>query len=236
MVDSKENITVGCLFAAIGGFCKAFQLSGATVLWANEQDRFARETFVLNFPEVRHIHKPIQELTVSSDKLKPVDVLTAGFPCQPFSIAGEKRGFDDERGTLFLHIIRLIEEFGNKKPKILLLENVYHFLGHDKGRTFRRVQSEIQKAGYWFSEKHALVLNTATHTTIPQNRSRLFMTALNRDHFPCNTFQFPPPLAEGSLRPVKEFLDLTHKAPALFYFKPGSQYYPHFAKALAEGE
>lgn len=143
MTASRGDIAVGCLFAAIGGFCKAFQLRGAKVLWANEQDRFARDTFELNFSKVRHIHKPIEEVSVGGDKLEPVDVLTAGFPCQPFSVAGDKLGFHDERGTLFLHIIRLLEEFGAKKPKVLLLENVQYFRNHDKGRTFRRVQSEI---------------------------------------------------------------------------------------------
>jgi DNA (cytosine-5)-methyltransferase 1 len=236
MAVSKGGIKVGCLFAAIGGFCKAFQMSGARVLWANERDRFARDTFVLNFPQVRHIHKPIQDLSVAGDTLEPVDVLTAGFPCQPFSVAGDKLGFQDERGTLFLHIIRLIEEFGRKKPKVLLLENVQYFRNHDKGRTFRRVQSEIQKAGYWFTDKDAQVLNTATHTTIPQNRDRVFMAAVSRDFFPCNTFRFPPPLPAGSLRAVKEFLDLARKAPDSCYFQPESQYYPLFAEAMEKGQ
>ena len=70
-------ISVGCLFAAIGGFCKAFEQAGASVRWANEQDRFARDTFVANFPHVRHYHKPVQEWTVAGDRLDPVDVLTA---------------------------------------------------------------------------------------------------------------------------------------------------------------
>jgi DNA (cytosine-5)-methyltransferase 1 len=235
MAKSK-GINVGCLFAAIGGFCKAFQLFGAHVLWANEQDRFARDTFTLNFPDVRHIHKPIQDLSVAADRLEPVEVLTAGFPCQPFSVAGDKLGFQDKRGTLFLHIIRLLEEFGSTRPKVLLLENVQYFRNHDKGRTFRRVQSEIQKAGYWFSDKDAQVLNTATHTTIPQNRDRVFMVALSRDHFPCNSFRFPPPLPPGSLRPVREFLDLRRKAPESFYFKPESQYYPLFVEAMTSGK
>src|SRR5208283_2573086 len=108
--------------------------------------------FRLNFPDVRCIEKDIQSLSVHGDKLEPVDILTAGFPCQPFSIAGEKRGFKDERGLLFLHIIRIIKEFGPRKPKVLLLENVRNFKSHDKGRTFKRVQAEIQKAGYWFSD------------------------------------------------------------------------------------
>lgn len=124
-------------------------------------------------------------------------------PCQPFSVAGEKRGFKDDRGLLFLHIIRLLKEFGPRRPKALLLENVKNFRSHDKGRTFRRVQAEVQKAGYWFTESNAQVLNTATHTHIPQNRERLFMVALSTDWFAANTFQFPsavPSLARRSVR------------------------------------
>ena len=231
-----KAISVGCLFAAIGGFCRAFQQVGATVVWANEKDKFAAETFRLNFPTIPYLNKPVEELSVRGDKLEPVDILTAGFPCQPFSIAGEKRGFKDERGLLFLHIIRIIKEFGSRKPKVLLLENVRNFKSHDKGRTFKRVQAEIQKAGYWFNETNAKIMNTAEYTDIPQNRDRIFMVALSCDHFAANNFQFPEPLADGSLRRVKEFLDLDRKAAENFYFKPGSQYYPFFADALKQGE
>src|SRR5260370_35895032 len=126
----------GSLFAAIGGFCRAFQEAGASISWANEKDRFANETFRLNFPDIRPLPKPIEDLSVERDNLDPVDVLTAGFPCQPFSEAGEKLGFRDERGLLFLHIIRIIKEFGRDKPKVLLLENVRYLKTHDKGQTF----------------------------------------------------------------------------------------------------
>ncbi|HEV8071513.1 MAG TPA: DNA (cytosine-5-)-methyltransferase [Planctomycetaceae bacterium] len=223
---------VGCLFAAIGGFCKAFQLAGATVAWANEKDQFARETFVANFPRIRFIHKPIEDLSVQHDRLEPVDILTAGFPCQPFSVAGEKRGFSDERGLLFLHIIRLLREFGEVKPKILLLENVRNFRTHDKGRTFKRIQTEIQKAGYWFAEKDAHILNTAVHTPIPQNRARIFMVAMSCDHFASNTFTFPKPLPSTVVRSVWDFLDTRRKQDPYFYFTDESQYYEPFRQAI----
>lgn len=229
-------VKVGCLFAAIGGFCRAFQEVGATVAWANEKDKYAADTFRLNYPDVRYLNKPIEDLAVRGDALESVDVITAGFPCQPFSIAGEKRGFKDDRGLLFLHIIRLLKEFGHQKPKILLLENVKNFKTHDKGRTFKRVQTEIQKAGYWFTEANVKVMNTVDYTTIPQNRDRVFMVALSCQHFASNNFQFPKPLAKGSLRKVKEFLDLERKAPCNYYFEPGSQYYPYFEKALEGGK
>lgn len=232
----RSEVTVGCLFAAIGGFCRAFRQRGATVLWANEVDRFARDTFVANYPDVRHIWKPVEELNVDGDVLEPVDVLTAGFPCQPFSEAGEKRGLKDERGLLFLEIVRLIREFGARKPKLLLLENVRYFRNHDNGRTFKRVQSEIQRCGYWFPEANAQVLDTATHTGIPQNRKRVFMVALNTACFSNSTFTFPPPLPAQKLRDPRTFLDLKTKAPPEYYFAEASQYHPMFVEAMDAGD
>jgi DNA (cytosine-5)-methyltransferase 1 len=205
-------ITVGCLFAAIGGFAKAFQQIGASVLWASEKDQFAIQTFRLNFPSIRCIEKDVQSLSVHGDHLEPVDILTAGFPCQPFSVAGEKLGFKDERGNLFREIIRLIREFGANKPKMLLLENVRNLKSHDRGRTFKTIQAEIQKAGYWFTDKNAEIMHTAWHTNIPQNRERLFMVALSCDHFRSNTFEFPEKFPELRLRTVFDYLDLDKKA------------------------
>jgi DNA (cytosine-5)-methyltransferase 1 len=233
----RSEIRVGCLFAAIGGFCRAFEQGGATVAWANEKDKFATQTFRLNFPNVRCVEKDVISLSVHADQLVPVDVLTAGFPCQPFSVAGEKLGFQDERGLLFLHIIRIIREFGKNKPKILLLENVKNLKAHDKGRTFKRIQTEVQRAGYWFTEKDSRIMNTAFHTEIPQNRERIFMVAMSCDHFPSNMFEFPEPFPEPRMRTVFDFLDLDHKAPEWYYFKPDNRYYPLFKKAIeAEGK
>jgi DNA (cytosine-5)-methyltransferase 1 len=229
-----NQFRVGSLFAAIGGFCRAFQEAGASTSWANEKDRFANETFRLNFPDIRHVPKPIEDLSVEGDNLDPVDVLTAGFPCQPFSEAGEKLGFRDERGLLFLHIIRIIKEFGRDKPKVLLLENVRYLKTHDKGQTFKRIQAEIQKAGYWFTDDNAQILNTASYTDIPQNRKRIFMVALSRDHFSSNTFVFPTP-RNGNNRNIESFLDLDEPANDIHYFKPGSQYFPLFEEAIAQG-
>jgi DNA (cytosine-5)-methyltransferase 1 len=102
----------------MGGFCLAFAKEGFQVIWANEKDRFAVETCRQNFPNTAVHHKPIEELSVVGDDLPPVDVLTAGFRCQPFSVAGSKLGFSDERGRTFFEIMRLIAEFGKDRPKI----------------------------------------------------------------------------------------------------------------------
>ena len=230
----SRELTVGCLFSAIGGFAAAFEQAGVTTLWANEKDPFAVKTFRLNFPGISCVHKPIERLSAAGDDLQPVDILTAGFPCQPFSIAGNKRGFDDERGVVFLEIIRLLGEFGQNKPKILLLENVANFRSHDEGRTFRRVQQEIQQAGYWFTAANAQILNTATHTDIPQNRARIFMVAMSCDHFARNSFRFPPEPRNPKVKSVWSFVDRRKKPGEWYYFSEESQYHRPFADAIEE--
>ena len=94
----KTKVKVGCLFSAMGGFAAAFEQANAKVVWANEKDKCAVQTFRHNFPKVNCVHKPIENLSVKKDSLEAVDVLTAGFPCQPFSVAGLKQGSDDDRG------------------------------------------------------------------------------------------------------------------------------------------
>jgi len=236
IIESPSNIKVGSLFAAIGGFSRAFKELGAEVLWANEIDAHASETYRLNNPEVRQIEKSIVDLSVSKDQLQPVDILTAGFPCQPFSIAGEKLGFKDKRGLLFLDIIRLINEFGINKPKVLFLENVKNLMMHDSGRTFKRIQSEIQKAGYWFPEENAKVLNSSKHSEIPQNRERIFMVAFSQLHFDNGGFEFPGEIPFDKRKNLFELIDVENKhSQKNIYFSEDSQYHPLFVKAIAEG-
>jgi DNA (cytosine-5)-methyltransferase 1 len=164
-----------------------------------------------------------------------VDVLTAGFPCQPFSVAGTKLGFNDERGRSFFEIMRLIREFGNDRPKILLFENVPHLLSHDRGRSFNRIAQEIQAAGYWFMPReNATVLNTKIHTNIPQNRERLYMVALSWDHFRTNTFNFPQ--AEPETLDYRTFLDLEQKPDDSFYFNDESRWKKLFEDSIEAGD
>lgn len=232
---SNGTPRVGSLFAGMGGFCLAFAQEGFKVAWANEKDNFAAQTYLANFPATTLHHKPIQELSVLGDDLEPVDVLTAGFPCQPFSVAGAKMGFADDRGQTFFDIIRLIHEFGNDRPKILLFENVPHLLTHDRGRTFNRITQEIQAAGYWFMpHQNSTVLNTRLHTDIPQNRERLYFIGLSWDHFNTNVFRFPAP--ETATRDFKEFLDLDRRADDFFYFDETSRYRKLFVESIEAGD
>lgn len=219
----------------MGGFCLAFAKEGFDVAWANEKDNFAAQTYTANFPATTLHHKPIQDLDVVGDDLSPVDVLTAGFPCQPFSVAGSKMGFEDDRGKTFFEIIRLIREFGDDRPKILLFENVPHLLTHDRSRTFNRITQEIQAAGYWFMpHQNTAVLNTRVHTDIPQNRERLYMVALSWDHFATSIFNFPE--RATTRRDYKEFLDLDRKSDDYYYFTESSKYLKLFEESIDSGD
>ncbi len=229
----ESKPTVASLFAGIGGFCTAFKNEGFNVVWANELDSFAAKTYRHNYPHTRLLEKSIVELSIIKDHLEPVDVLTAGFPCQPFSVAGKKDGFNDPRGKLFFEIIRLLKEYGQDRPKIILFENVGNLVCHDKGKTFAKISDEIQSAGYWFLPSNSAVLNTRVHTDIPQNRERLFMVAFSWDAFDYNDFTFPEPVAIKRSR--QDFLSLESKSSDDLYFDEESQYGRLFAESMAKG-
>lgn len=228
-----DKFTVGSLFAGIGGFCRAFKNVGFDVVWANENDPFATQTYMKNLPEVKLYTQSITELSVIKDAIEPVDVITAGFPCQPFSVAGNKLGFKDPRGKLFFEIVRLLKEFGPNRPKILLMENVKNLQNHNHKKTFNRILDDIQVVGYWFKPNNAVVLNTKDHTDIPQNRERLYMVAFSWDAFKKNDFKFPDPVDE--LRDIHEFFDLEQQADPEYYFDENSKYGRMFAESMASG-
>ncbi len=230
-----RSYSVASLFAGLGAFCKAFRDRGFNVLWANELDRFAAETYRENFPTTLLFQKSIEQLSAIGDNLANVDVMTAGFPCQPFSVAGTKAGFADRRGRLFFEIIRLIRELGPQRPKILLLENVPYLLNHDRGRTFAKISQEIQLAGYWFApQRNTAILDTRTHTGIPQQRERLYMVALSTEHFSRNTFVFPEPVPDEA-RSVQDFLDLDTRADDWCYFPEDSKWGQMFSEKMESG-
>ena len=149
------------LFAGIGGFRTGFEKNGGSCVFSSEIDPHAQEMYTLNYND-----KLFSDITKVDEKEIPNhDVLLAGFPCQPFSIAGEKKGFNDTRGTLFFDIERILKE---KRPKAIVLENVKHFKSHDKGNTLKVVLTALQELGY---STNWQVLN-AKDFGVPQNRER----------------------------------------------------------------
>ena len=199
---TKNKFNFIDLFAGIGGFHIAMHENGGQCVFASEIDKFARKTYEQNFkkfsPQIfknGHFNQDITDENLDYKDIPNFDVLCAGFPCQPFSHAGLKKGFDDTRGTLFFNIKEIVKAKieGHKKnpkvtiPKILLLENVKGFRNHDKGNTFKRIKEILDELGYEVKEE---VLNSK-HFGLPQNRERIFIVAWYRDLVDKSEFNFP---------------------------------------------
>ena len=171
------ELKAGALFAGIGGFCLGFKQAGIKTIWAVENNPAAVETYCHNIKGVRIINDEgiptsIKEVSVSKHQLEPVDILHAGFPCQSFSMAGERKGFEDPRGQLFYEIIRLVQEFGDKKPSVIVLENSPHIKHGEGGAWFLEVSKELKNLGYWFRESNAVELDCYDLTLLPQRINR----------------------------------------------------------------
>lgn len=188
-----NTFNVAGLFAGVGGICLGFKKALAEnksfqLTWANEIDAYACETYRHNFKHTL-LEGDIRDIFNNdsySDMLKfilnsKVDVLTAGFPCQAFSIAGKQNGFKDSRGSLFWYIVETIKLLGKRcgKPRIVFMENVKNLVSHNGGNTFKVIKSEMEKEGYFVKHK---VFNTMLYSDLPQNRERVFIVCfLNRE-------------------------------------------------------
>ena len=152
---------VGSLFAGIGGICQGFKNTNrCNIIWSNEFDKNACITYRENHKDTLLIEDDVKN--ISKKNLENIDILTAGFPCQPFSQAGHGKGFEDERGKLFIEVTRLINEL---KPEVYFLENVRTLSTHNKGKNFKVIKNEIFKLGYSFIP---FILNASEYTDIPQ--------------------------------------------------------------------
>jgi DNA (cytosine-5)-methyltransferase 1 len=161
---------------------QAFERHGGKCVFSSEWDKFAQITYQTNFKEMPH-----GDITkICTGDIPAHDVLLAGFPCQPFSHAGLKKGFDDTRGTLFFDVARIIKD---KKPSLALLENVKGFKNHDGGRTFKTIVEVLNEIGY---DVFAKVLN-ASDFGLPQNRERIYIVCVNRRKIKQRDFEFPKP-------------------------------------------
>jgi DNA (cytosine-5)-methyltransferase 1 len=211
------------LFAGIGGFRLALQNVGGKCVFTSEWDNNAQKTYIENFGEI-----PFGDITKEETKKfipDNFDVLCAGFPCQPFSIAGNQKGFADTRGTLFFDIEQIILKH---KPKVVFLENVKNLVSHDKGNTFKTIIETLElKLGYKVFHK---ILNTATHTNIPQNRERIFIVAFDSKQVKnFAKFEFPKPIK--LTKTIHNFLE-KGKQDEIFYYKKDHKYYPELEKSI----
>ena len=170
------------LFAGIGGLRLGFEKQGAECVFSSENDKHAQMTYEANFNK-----KPAGDIyKVKSSDIPAHDILLAGFPCQPFSIAGYRKGLKDERGNLFFQILRILREC---RPKAFLLENVKGLINLNKGRVFRNMTALLQKTGY---QVYSKVLNTMEYGNLPQTRERIYITGIRKNLN--RQFSFPPPV------------------------------------------
>lgn len=165
----QEKITVGSMFAGIGGICLGFKQNGCELIWANEIDKYACKTYRLNFGGSYLVEGDIQK--INTKDIPKFDILTAGFPCQAFSSVGLLQGFDDPRGNLFFETARVINAV---KPRVVFLENVANLIKHDEGRTFDVIIKTLNNLGY-----HVVwqVMNAKEYGNLPQQRNRIYIVA-----------------------------------------------------------
>lgn len=199
-------------FAGVGGIDMGFeQTNFFKTVYANEFDEYPVKTYEQNF----NVKVDCRDINlVKADEIPDFDVMLAGFPCQAFSVAGLRKGFDDEkgRGTLFFELIRIIKE---KKPSIVFLENVKNLVGHDNGNTFAVILEELEKQGY--KVKYA-VLNAMEYGNIPQNRERIYIVGF-QDEEVYQRFVFPMPTKLTTK--LSDIIDFETKMDEKYYYREG---------------
>lgn len=167
----KKKFKTLDLFAGIGGIRIGFESAGFETIYANDFDKKANETYRTNFGEIdgSNLFSVIKEKGMKRIP-KRFDILLGGFPCQPFSVAGHKKGFaDKDRGNLLFAVIEILKA---RKPQAVFLENVKHLKYHDDEKTFKRIQEELRNAGYYMDAK---VLNSMHYGNVPQTRERIYI-------------------------------------------------------------
>jgi DNA (cytosine-5)-methyltransferase 1 len=186
------------LFAGIGGFRLAMQNLGGKCIFTSEWDKEAQKTYRANFGEI-----PFGDITKEQTKKfipNDFDVLCAGFPCQAFSIAGKRGGFEDTRGTLFFDVAEIIKR---KKPKAIFLENVKGLRNHDKGKTLETILNVLRNdLGYFVPEPQII---NARNYGVPQNRERIFIVGFSKETG-IKEFEYPKPLKK-----TVKFADIKEK-------------------------
>lgn len=197
---------VASFFAGVGGIDAGFKNAGFNIIWANELDSYAAQTYSLNYKNELVID---DVRNIKTKDIPEFDVMIGGFPCQAFSIAGYRRGFDDERGNLFFELERIFLE---KRPKVIFLENVKNLVGHDNGNTFRVILQKLKEAGYFV--KHS-VLNASEYGNLPQNRERIYIVAF-LDETVYKEFNFPKPIK--LTHKLNDFIDYEGKQDEKYYY------------------
>ena len=210
--QDKDKLKIASFFAGVGGIDLGFEQTGCfRTAYANEIDPYPVKTFELNF-DVQADRRDIRQ--VAPEDVPDVDGYVFGFPCQAFSVAGYRQGFDDEkgRGNLFFEVMRLVH---TKHPRFLLAENVKNLVGHDGGHTFAVILEALQAEGYSAQYK---VLNAMEYGNTPQNRERIYIAAF-RNEADCRRFSFPDPVP--LTKTLTDIIDFESRMPEKYYYTPG---------------
>ncbi|SES88322.1 DNA (cytosine-5)-methyltransferase 1 [Salinibacillus kushneri] len=244
-MERKKN-TVASLFAGIGGIDKGFEQAGANVIWANEIDKNACITYRENFN-----HELVEDdiRNLDGNDMPDTDILTAGWPCVAFSVAGNRHGMkyqchvcEHEHSVTYDEYINgatcpecggftdaidprgtlffdVIRFIRAKKPKAIFLENVKNLKGHDKGNTFKVIEEMLRESGYFFESK---VMNTMEYGNIPQNRERIFIVGF-REEEALENFVWPEKIT--LTKTIEDVLERNEKQDDKYYYGVESQYY-----------
>lgn len=205
--DRPRPHTLVDLFAGTGAFTYAFESTGqVTTLLANDLDPYSQQIYQLNFTSP-FILKDLHQLPVT--EIPPSEIITAGIPCQPFSIAGLRKGFDDQRSEVFWKVLDIMRI---NRPRVVLLENVKNLKTHDSGRTFTTMCDNISSLGY---QIHSRILNTAEVSHLPQHRERIYLVCF-RDSVDAQRFSFDQIKTEPDRTPMKHLLE-TQVDPKYYY-------------------
>lgn len=228
-VSSKTQgkYNIAAFFSGVGGIELGFeQTNEFRAVYANEFDKYAQATYILNHPNIpldcRDIHDVKEEEVLDNLGQDNIDIIVGGFPCQAFSIAGYRKGFNDDRGELFFQLLRIIK---SKKPKAIFIENVKNMVSHDHGNTFKVIREALTKNNYFIKWK---VLNGKDYGDVPQNRERIYIVGFD-NKVTYDTFKFPDPIKLNTrLRDVIDFSKLESEN---FYYSKNKQ---HFFDKLEE--
>ena len=196
LVETQQKFKFIDLFSGLGGFRIAMEEIGGKCVFSSEIDKYVAEIYKENFGSL-----PEGDITKIDGKEVPDhDILCAGFPCQPFSIAGKRLGFEDTRGTLFFDILRIIKD---KKPKAIFLENVAGLKSHDGGKTLRVIEESLKMQGYCINWK---IVN-AKDIGIPQNRNRWYCVGVRKDLIGDRDFNFSFPTKKSLMYTIDDILE-----------------------------
>lgn len=201
---------VAGLFAGVGGIELGFKNAGFDIIWSNEIDEKAGETFRANHNTqivIDDIHN------INAENVPDVDVIVGGFPCQAFSIAGYRKGFEDERGEVFFQLARIIK---GKLPRIVFIENVKNLLGHDKGNTYKVIKETLESYGYSLK---TMILNASEYGNIPQNRERIYIIGFQNKE-DSNNFRSIEPIP--LTKTVIDIIEFNKKVDDKFYYTKDS--------------